>query len=222
MPPQVHSARPLCSTRLSSQKRPSVHAPFAVAPSGHVATFEGVRALADAVRSSRGRVSLDLSEAAAVALTKDVLLCGSFCSFSMFCVLLQRSRAAHGCAPESAAAARWRSDRLRSSLLAEGLAEGASEGNAAPCSTLGALAVSASTTGDRATVARNAHHCSTAPSAERGTPNGGQNEVNAAVACDDCSYDRGAATIICHHQIFVCARCRRCWQRAHDQLYIWQ
>lgn len=101
-----------------------IYAPHTKGKNGHVATLEDVTRLAHLVgTNAKAKSSLDLSDEAAAALARDVELCGEFCSFSMFCVLLQRSRSTHGKHPPAPGklvgeSMRWRADRLRASLLA--------------------------------------------------------------------------------------------------------
>jgi len=62
----------------------------------HVVGEKQVRRLALHVQDEGSRLRLDLSERASAALSSDVAAVHDYCSFTMFCTLLQRARAAHG------------------------------------------------------------------------------------------------------------------------------
>mmetsp|Transcript_47330 Transcript_47330/g.110476 ORF Transcript_47330/g.110476 Transcript_47330/m.110476 type:complete len:603 (+) Transcript_47330:239-2047(+) len=64
-----------------------------------VATEDEIRQLAKRVRTPRGLAKLDASEEAAKAISDDLAGLHDFCSFTMFCVILQQRRAEMGHAP---------------------------------------------------------------------------------------------------------------------------
>lgn len=87
-----------------------------------VSTLAAIEKLAHIVAtSSIAKHKLDVNEAAAAALADDLLRCGDFCSFSMFCVLLQRRRATLGKqhAVESRNRTATRVERMRGALFGQ-------------------------------------------------------------------------------------------------------
>lgn len=97
----------------------AVYLRAASGPHAQASTKQAVEALAAIVASSAAdKAKLDVSEPAAAALSAELLRCGEYCSFSMFCVLLQRSRAQLGRLQRAPSRRRaTRVERLRSRLF---------------------------------------------------------------------------------------------------------